>query len=116
MPRFVSFHPRVVASMLILAASALASTAHAEEIVVYEALDFSTSAAKAFTAKTGIEVKIVELESTGEVLGKVSAEGDHPKFDILWLEGSSIFDRLGQGGYLMALPGLSKSIAYTKTL
>src|SRR6202023_2411532 len=26
---------------------------------------------------------------------------------------SSIFDRLGQGGYLMALPGFSKDVAYT---
>jgi iron(III) transport system substrate-binding protein len=109
----VSLRPRIVASMLFAAASTLSSAAHAEEIVVYEALDFVSSAAKAFTVKTGIDVKVVELESTGEVLGKVAAEGDHPKFDVLWLEGSAILDRLGQGGYLMALPGFSKSVAYT---
>ena len=58
-------------------------------------------------------MKVVELGSTGEVLGKVSAEGDHPKFDLLWLEGSAIFDRLGKDGYLKPLPDLAKSVAYT---
>lgn len=113
MQRLNSSAPRLFASMLFVAVSAISSTAHAEEIVLYEALDFATSAAKAFTAKTGIDVKVVELASTGEVLGKVAAEGDHPKFDVLWLEGSSIFDRLGQGGYLMAVPDFAKGVAYT---
>jgi iron(III) transport system substrate-binding protein len=113
MSRLVLPSRRLLASIFAGAALMFSCSAHAEEIVVYEALDFAGGAAKAFTAKTGIDVKIVELESTGEVLGKVAAEGDHPQFDVLWLEGSAIFDRLGQSGYLMALPDLASRTAYT---
>src|SRR5580700_7131813 len=87
MSRLLSPRRRLFLSMLLGAGLMFSSSARAEEIVLYEALDFAGGAAKAFAAKTGIDVKVVELASTGEVLGKVAAEGDHPQFDVLWLEG-----------------------------
>jgi len=89
-------------------------SASAETIVVYHALDFVESAAKAFTAKTGIQVQLVEQGSTGEVLGKISAEGDNPKFDLVWIEGSAVMDRMGAAGILQALPELAKDAEYTE--
>lgn len=89
-------------------------SASAETIVVYHALDFVGSAAKAFAAKTGIEVQLVEQGSTGEVLGKISAEGDNPRFDLVWIEGSAVMDRMGAAGILRALPDLAEGAEYTE--
>ena len=50
----------------------------AEPLVVYSSLDTADPASKAFTKKTGIPVNLVSL-STGELLGKVAAEGNHPQ-------------------------------------
>lgn len=84
----------------------------AEHLVVYSALDTVTTATKAFTAKTGIEVDLVRL-STGELLGKVAAEGNNPKFDVLWVEGSAVMNRLAQDGILKPEPGLADKVDYT---
>jgi iron(III) transport system substrate-binding protein len=110
--------PWITASLVavgVLFLSGLTAPARAEQLVIYHALDFAESAAKAFTAKTGIAVKLVELGTTGEVLGKISAEGDNTQFDLVWLEGSAIFDRLGQQGYLKPLPEAAARIDYTQT-
>lgn len=84
----------------------------ADHLVVYSALDTVTTATKAFTAKTGIEVDLVRL-STGELLGKVAAEGNNPKFDVLWVEGSAVMNRLAQDGILKSEPGLADKVDYT---
>ena len=57
--------------------------ASAADLVLYDALDFVAPVAKAFEAKTGLKVDVVEPGSTGEVLGKIAAEGDNPQFDIV---------------------------------
>jgi iron(III) transport system substrate-binding protein len=87
----------------------------AEKIVIYHALDFVGSAAKAFAKKTGIEVQLVEQASTGEVLGKISAEGDRPQYDLVWLEGSAVMERLAAGSKFAALPELAKDVDYTES-
>jgi iron(III) transport system substrate-binding protein len=84
----------------------------AETLVVYTALDTADAAAKAFTEKTGIDVNLVSL-STGELLGKVSAEGNNPKFDILWVEGSAVMSRLAQQGILKPEHRLTAKVDYT---
>ena len=89
------------------------SSKAADTLVVYHALDFVSSAAKAFSKKTGVEVQLVEQGSTGEVLGKISAEGDRPQYDIVWLEGSAVMQRLAETGRLAALPELAKGVDYT---
>src|SRR5258708_34550045 len=77
----------IAAMAAILLCGVVASGAvRAETLVIYHALDFVESPAKAFTAKTGIQVKLVEQGSTGEVLGKISAEANNPRFDLVWIE------------------------------
>jgi len=97
-----------------LAASTMVGRADAAPtpLVIYHAIDFVGSAAKAFTAKTGIPVKLVEQDSTGLVLGKISAEGDHPQFDLVWIEGSAVADRLSQAKVLHAFPDVTEKAAY----
>ena len=83
----------------------------AEPLVVYSSLDTADPASKAFTKKTGIPVNLVSL-STGELLGKVAAEGNHPQFDILWVEGSAVMSRLAQQGLLKSEPGAVDKVDY----
>jgi iron(III) transport system substrate-binding protein len=101
------------AAIAVIYSVSSANIARAEEIVLYDALDFAGKVAKAFTAKTGIEVKVVEPGSTGEVLGKIAAEGNNPQFDVVWLDGSAIMERMAQDGILKAVPELSAKIDYT---
>ena len=89
---------------LALAVSAAAGPAMAADLVLYDALDFASTAAKAFTAKTGVTIDVVEPGSTGETLGKISAEGDNPQFDIVWLDGSAVMDRMLQDKVLQTVP------------
>jgi len=91
---------------------AAASASAADHLVVYSALDTVDAATKAFTAKTGIPVDLVRL-STGELLGKVAAEGDKPQFDVLWVEGSAVMSRLAEQGILKSEPGLADKADYT---
>ena len=46
-------------------------------LVLYSAVDYGPGVARAFTKRTGIPVKVVEL-STGALLARVSAEGLEP--------------------------------------
>jgi iron(III) transport system substrate-binding protein len=106
---------QTLAAAAALTAVGLAGRARAarQSLVIYHALDFVGSASKAFTAKTGIPVKLVEQDSTGLVLGRVAAEGDHPQYDLLWLEGSAVFERLAQPGVLHAFPDVRGQTAFT---
>jgi iron(III) transport system substrate-binding protein len=101
----------IFSSALLLAAAS--GQAHAADpLVVYSSLDTADPASKAFTKKTGIPVNLVSL-STGELLGKVAAEGNRPQFDILWVEGSAVMSRLAQQGLLRSEPGAADKVDYT---
>jgi iron(III) transport system substrate-binding protein len=89
---------------LTFAVAAFAAPAIAADIVMYDALDFAAIAAKAFTAKTGVTVDIVEPGGTGETLGKIAAEGDNPKFDIVWVDGSAVMERMMLSNVLQPVP------------
>jgi iron(III) transport system substrate-binding protein len=102
----------LLAATAALAAPRIARAA--PPLVVYDSLDFVGVAAKAFTAKTGIAVNVVEQGGTGGVLGKISAEGDRPQYDIVWLEGSAIMQRMAAAGIFGAHPDLAGKAAYTK--
>jgi iron(III) transport system substrate-binding protein len=99
-----------LSTITLLAATAFA--AHAETIVVYSALETAKPAVKLFTARTDIDVNLVSL-STGELLGKVSAEGNNTKFDVLWVEGSAVMNRLATQSVLKAEHGLTATADYT---
>ncbi len=82
-------------------------------LTIYDSLDFATPAAKAFQAKTGITVNVVEQGGTGGVLGKIAAEGTNPQFDIVWLEGSAVMERMAADGVLQKLPGIADKAPLT---
>lgn len=88
----------------IVLASTVALPAAAADLVLYDALDFAATVAKAFTARTGITVDVVEPGSTGETLGKIAAEGSNPQFDIVWLDGSAVFERMLEDGVVQPIP------------
>jgi iron(III) transport system substrate-binding protein len=87
---------------LLLCTAAL--PAAAADLVLYDALDFAGHVAEAFTKATGVTVDVVEPGSTGETLGKIAAEGNNPQFDLLWVDGSAVFERLMQDGSVQAIP------------
>ncbi len=93
-----------VSLCLALLLSTAALPAMAADLVLYDALDFSATVVKAFTAKTGLTVDVVEPGSTGETLGKIAAEGTNPQFDIVWLDGSAVFERMLQDKVLQPVP------------
>jgi iron(III) transport system substrate-binding protein len=94
----------IIALSLLLSAAALPGRAFAADLVLYDALDFAGNVAKAFEAKTGLKVDVVEPGSTGETLGKISAEGSNPQFDIVWLDGSAVMQRVLQDKVLQPVP------------
>ncbi len=94
----------LLALTILIGSSAFTAPANAADLVLYDALDFAGTAVKAFTAKTGITVDVVEPGSTGETLGKIAAEGSNPQFDIVWLDGSAVFERMLQDKVLQPIP------------
>jgi iron(III) transport system substrate-binding protein len=109
--------PLVSRRTLLAAGAALAiphiARAEPAPLVIYDALDFVQAAAHAFTAKTGLKVNLVEQGGTGGVLGKIAAEADRPQYDIVWLEGSAVMDRMAKSGVLGRHPDLVKAAGYT---
>lgn len=92
----------------------LVSPVSAADLVLYDALDFAAPVAKAFQAKTGLTVDVVEPGSTGETLGKIAAEGSNPQFDIVWLDGSAVMERMATDHVLQAIPaGAYDKVAFT---
>jgi iron(III) transport system substrate-binding protein len=81
-----------------------ATSAKSEDLVIYDAVDFTGAVAKAFTAKTGINVQLVEPGSTGELLGKIAAEGSNPQFDLVWVDGSAVMERMLNDKVLQPVP------------
>lgn len=68
-------------------------------LVLYSALDYGPAVARAFTRKTGINVKVVQT-STGALLAKVSAEGHRPAWSLVWFDGDLAATALDQSGLL----------------
>lgn len=98
---------------VLISASTLALPAFAADLVLYDKLDFAAGVAKAFTAKTGITVDVVEPGSTGELLGKIAAEGDNPQFDLVWVDGSAVMERMLENGVLQKVPaGIADAVEY----
>lgn len=96
---------------LALLLSTAALPAAAADLVLYDALDFAGHVAEAFTKATGVTVDVVEPGSTGETLGKISAEGNNPQFDILWVDGSAVFERLLEAKVLQPVPDAAYTAA-----
>jgi iron(III) transport system substrate-binding protein len=95
-----------LSALTIMSVAALGSAgpASAADLIIYDALDFTSGVVQAFETKTGVSVDVVEPGSTGETLGKISAEGANPQFDIVWLDGSAVMERMATDGILQPVP------------
>ena len=69
-------------------------------LVVYSAQGYDSPVAKAFTAATGIPVKLVD-DSTGPLLTKIAAEKSNPQWGLLWVDGDTAFAALDAQGQLL---------------
>ncbi len=94
----------MVAFSLLPAGAALPSRAFAADLVLYDALDFAGPVAKAFEAKTGLKVDVVEPGSTAETFDKISAEGSNPQFDLVWVDGTAVMQRMLTDKVLQPVP------------
>ena len=69
-------------------------------LVVYSAQGYDSVVTKAFTAATGIPVKLVD-DSTGPLLTKIAAEKSNPQWGLLWVDGDTAFAALDAQGQLL---------------
>ena len=93
-----------IAFSLLLAGSVLPGRAFAADLVLYDALDFAGPVAKAFEAKTGLKVDVVEPGSTAETIDKISAEASNPQFDLVWIDGTAVMQRMLKDKVLQSVP------------
>jgi iron(III) transport system substrate-binding protein len=70
-----------------------------KELVFYSAEGFDSDIAKAFQAKTGIKVKLVDM-STGPLAAKIQAEKNNPQWDVAWFDGPSTMQSIDNQGML----------------
>ncbi|HEY5221750.1 MAG TPA: extracellular solute-binding protein [Microbacteriaceae bacterium] len=75
--------------------SATSTRGAVEPLVLYAAEGYDAVMGKAFTAKTGIPVK-VDDDSTGPLLTKIAAEKNNPQWSLLWVDGDTAFASLDQ--------------------
>lgn len=70
-------------------------------VTLYSSMGYAEDVTKAFTTKTGIQVKLV-YDSGGPLLTKVAAEKNNPQWNVLWVEGDTPFASLNQQKLLQA--------------
>ena len=85
-------------------------------LVLYSALDYGPAVAQAFTARTGIPVRVIRLP-TGGLLARITAEGHHPDWDLAWFDGATAAVSLDRAGLLAhGLPAPAGLTAFGRTL
>jgi iron(III) transport system substrate-binding protein len=82
------------------ATTATSGSSAVTPLVVYSAQGYDSVTTKAFTAATGIPVKLVD-DSTGPLLTKVAAERNNPQWGLLWVDGDTAFAALDTQGQLL---------------
>lgn len=70
-----------------------------QTLVLYNAVDYGSALAQAFTKKTGIPVTVVTT-STGPLIARVSAEAGHPDWTVAWFDGATAAAGLDKAGLL----------------
>jgi iron(III) transport system substrate-binding protein len=91
------------------ASAATASTASQVTLVVYSAQGYDSAMTKAFTAATGIPVKLDD-NSTGPLLTQIEASKNNPNWGLLWVDGATAFAGLDTQGLL--LKGFEPGVAW----
>ncbi|WP_088188485.1 extracellular solute-binding protein [Desulfosporosinus sp. FKA] len=80
--------------------SANTSAVSPKELVFYSAQGYDDAVAKAFQAKTGIKVKLVDM-STGPLAAKIEAEKSNSHWDVAWFDGDATMQALDNQGLLL---------------
>jgi iron(III) transport system substrate-binding protein len=80
--------------------SASAAAASKVTLVVYSAQGYDSAMTKAFTAATGIPVKLDD-NSTGPLLTQIEASKNNPNWGLLWVDGATAFAGLDTQGLLL---------------
>ena len=97
----------LVASLITFGASA--HGASNPGFVLYAAEGYDHAAVKAFNAThPGFTVTLND-NSTGPLLEQIQAEGNNPKWGVLWVDGATAFAELDDEGYLVkhSVPNVS---------
>lgn len=84
-------------------------------LTVYAAQGYDSDATKAFQQQTGITTKLVD-DSTGNLLAKISAEGNNPHWDVVWFDGNVTMQTLDDQGLLLKWQSPNKSNLTTQGL
>ncbi len=100
--------PRITAAVLAASVASLcavsvvsASAAQHPTLVVYSAQGYDLAVVKAFNAThPGFNVTLND-NSTGPLLQQIQAEGNHPKWGVLWVDGATAFAALDLKGMLV---------------
>jgi iron(III) transport system substrate-binding protein len=80
-------------------ASSPSGSAAVVPLVLYSAVGYDAAIAKAFTAESGIPVKVVD-DSTGPLLTKIAAEKNNPQWGAFMADGATAFAALDKEGLL----------------
>ncbi|MDR3585575.1 MAG: extracellular solute-binding protein [Desulfosporosinus sp.] len=75
-------------------------SASSKELVFYSAQGYDDPMGKAFEAKTGIKVKLVD-DSTGPLVAKIEAEKSNSHWDVAWFDGDATMQALDNEGLLL---------------
>ncbi|NNN01152.1 MAG: extracellular solute-binding protein [Acidimicrobiaceae bacterium] len=91
-----------VASLSLIAVPAVsANGAQGPTLVVYSAQGYDSAVVKAYNAThPGFTVTLND-NSTGPLLQQIQAEGNHPKWGVLWVDGATAFAALDLKGMLV---------------
>lgn len=90
----------VIASLGALGTSKSANAASGPTLVVYSAQGYDKATVNAFNAThPGFNVTLND-NSTGPLLQQIQAEGSHPTWGILWVDGATAFAQLDHEGLL----------------
>lgn len=69
-------------------------------LTVYSAQGYDSDVTKAYQNQMGITTKLVD-DSTGNLLAKISAEGNNPQWDVAWFDGNVTMQELDNQGFLL---------------
>jgi iron(III) transport system substrate-binding protein len=80
-------------------------------LVLYGAVGYAPEVVEAFMKQTGIPVTLINM-STGPLLARVSAEGHHADWSLVWFDGDAAATALDQSGLLA--PHTVPALPWTK--
>lgn len=89
----------IFAAIIVVVGAMLLWPSAAPGLVLYTGLDYGPAVAAAFTKKTGVKVNVVRL-STGSLLARIVAQGQHPDWDLAWFDGATAAASLDQAHLL----------------